>query len=34
MTLTLDLEGHDHSLFPMVDYLSAHVKTDAGMFKR
>ena len=32
MSLTLYLEGHGHILFPMVDYLSTHVKTDAGMF--
>ena len=32
MTLTLYPEGDDQILFSMVDYLSAHVKTDAGMF--
>ena len=32
MTLILYLEFHGHILFPMVEYLSAYVKTDTGMF--
>ena len=32
MTLTLDLEGQDHILFPIVDYMSAYVKNTTSMF--
>ena len=31
MTLTFDLEGQGIILFPMVDFVVAHVKTKASM---
>ena len=31
-SLTNEFKGHCHTLFPMFDYVGAHVNTNASMF--